>query len=339
MKNKRVVLRADGNSLIGFGHIYRLLALADILKNHYYLVFACHATSSFIEQEIKKSCNELVILKVELPFKTPDEISTADEIDFDLGDVLAGNEIVVLDGYYFGLKYQQAIKQKNCKLVCIDDLATNYFVADAIINHAPGIDKEIYKTEPQTKVYSGLDYSILREPFFSNLNINANKKNDAFISLGGSDYFEITLKLVLALNSLNILETLHIMCSSSFPKKMMVELEEMSSKNKSIKLYNNLSATQIVNLMDECKHAFVSASTVLLESYARGLICFAGYYTNNQMFIYNGFVKENKAIGLGNFKDFNYDVIEKIFAISNDARILRKPMNSNTNIQDVFSTL
>lgn len=337
MKNKRVVLRADGNSLIGFGHIYRLLALADILKNHYYLVFACHATSSFIEQEIKKSCNELVILDGELPFKTPDEISTADEIDFDLGDVLAGNEIVVLDGYYFGLKYQQAIKQKNCKLVCIDDLATNYFVADAIINHAPGIDKEIYKTEPQTKVYSGLDYAILREPFFSNLNINANKKNDAFISLGGSDYFEITLKLVLALNSLNILETLHIMCSSSFPKKMMVELEEMSSKNKSIKLYNNLSATQIVNLMDECKHAFVSASTVLLESYARGLICFAGYYTNNQMFIYNGFVKENKAVGLGDFRNINASIIKNASELSQSIQITS--LNSSKNLVQLFQHL
>ncbi len=335
--NQRVVLRADGNSLIGFGHIYRLLALADILKNHYYLIFACHATSSFIEQEIKKSCNELVILNGELPFKTPDEISKADEIDFDLGDILTGNEIVVLDGYYFGLKYQQAIKQQNCKLVCIDDLATNYFVADAIINHAPGIDKAVYKTEPQTKVYTGLDYAILREPFFGN--INANKKNDAFISLGGSDYFEITLKLVLALNSLNYLETLHIMCSSSFPKKMMIELEEISSKNNNIKLYNNLSATQIVNLMDECKYALVSASTVLLESYTRGLICFTGYYTNNQMFIYNGFVKDNKAVGLGNFRNINDDVIEKSFATSNDAKILKKPMNSNTNIQDVFSTL
>ena len=339
MNNKKIILRADGNNLIGFGHIYRLLALADILKNHYYLVFACHATSSFIEQEIKKNCNELIILDGELPFKTPDEISTSDEIDFDLGDILTGNEIVVLDGYYFGLKYQQAIKQQNCKLVCIDDLATNYFVADAIINHAPGIDKEIYKTEPQTKVYSGLDYAILREPFFSNLNTNANKKNDAFISLGGSDYFEITLKLVLALNSLKFLETLHIMCSSSFPKKMMTELEEMSSKRSNIKLYNNLSATQIVNLMDECKYAFVSASTVLLESYARGLICFAGYYTNNQMFIYNGFVKENKAIGLGNFNDFNKNNLESNLSLSNSLLSLKKSINSNTNILNIFSTL
>ena len=121
MISKKLILRADGNSLIGFGHIYRLLALADILKDSYHLTFVCYATSNFIEQEIKKSCHELVVLEGGLPFKTPDEISTADELDFDLNDILTGDEIVVLDGYYFGLKYQQAIKLRKCKLGCIED--------------------------------------------------------------------------------------------------------------------------------------------------------------------------------------------------------------------------
>lgn len=36
---KNVIFRSDVNHLIGFGHIYRLLALADILKGEYFLMF------------------------------------------------------------------------------------------------------------------------------------------------------------------------------------------------------------------------------------------------------------------------------------------------------------
>ena len=43
-------------------------------------------------------------------------------------------KIVVLDGYHFDTNYQTKIKQKGCKLVCIDDLHDKHFVADIIIH-------------------------------------------------------------------------------------------------------------------------------------------------------------------------------------------------------------
>src|SRR5262245_29046639 len=139
MMKSKVILRANGTSLIGFGHIYRLLALADILKNNFYLIFVLYKTDEFIQEEIKKYCDEIIVLDKELPYKTSDEIRPTDEIEFDLDGVLEGGEIVVLDGYYFGSTYQQEVKRRNCKLVSIDDLAVNHFYADAVINHAPGL--------------------------------------------------------------------------------------------------------------------------------------------------------------------------------------------------------
>ena len=333
---QKLLLRADGNNLIGFGHIYRLLALADILGEQYHLVFALYKTSDFIEAEIGRYCNEVIILPGELPFKTPDELSVSDEVDFDLDGVLNGNEIVVLDGYYFGTKYQQEVKQKNCRLVCIDDMAVNYFYADAVINHAPGIDKSIYKAAPYTKVFTGLDYAILRRPFFEPFSQNTKKSNDVFISLGGSDYLQITIKLVRILQQLEQFNTLHVMSSSSFPGEMIDELLLMSKQSEHIRLHQNLTATEIVALMDQCKYAVVSASTVLIEAYARSLICFTGYYVNNQLFIYNGFIKENKAIGLGNLKDLDAGIIREVLSKRNQPEVSKKILMSKQQLQHIF---
>lgn len=336
MSKQKILLRADGNSLIGFGHLYRLLALADILKEDYHLAFALYKTSEFILNEISKYCDEIIILPGELPFKTPDEITAADEINFDLDGIIKGNEIVVLDGYYFGTNYQRQIKQRNCKLVCIDDLAINYFYADAVINHAPGIDEGIYKKEPYTKLFTGLEYAILRKPFFNPFSAAEKNNADVFISLGGSDYFQITIKLVTVLQQLGQFHTLHVMCSTSFPAEMMKGLLQMSRQSEKIKLYQNLSADEIVSLMDKCAYAFVSASTVLLEAYSRGLKCFAGYYTKNQLFIYKGFTENKYAGGLGNFSLFEQTFTSETLNRQNDLIKIVEPIQSSSNIKNIF---
>ena len=41
---------------------------------------------------------------------------------------LQGDEIVVLDNYFFTTDYQRAIKQKGCRLVCIDDMHDKHYV-------------------------------------------------------------------------------------------------------------------------------------------------------------------------------------------------------------------
>ncbi|MES2431380.1 MAG: hypothetical protein V4556_10605 [Bacteroidota bacterium] len=335
MAKKKVILRANGTSLIGFGHIYRLLALADILKDNFHLIFVLYKTDDFIQDEIKKYCDEIIILDKELPYKTSDEIKPTDEIEFDLEGILKGNEIVVLDGYYFGSKYQQEVKEKGCKLVSIDDLAVNHFYADAVINHAPGIDPGQYTKESYTKLYTGLDHAILRKPFFAPFKKKEN--NDVFISLGGSDYFQITEKLVTLIAEAKEFNSFHIMYSSSYDQDMIERLKAAYEPSGKIKFYKNLSADQIITLMDNCKYAFVPGSTVLLEAYSRGLICFTGHYTTNQLFIYNGFIKENKAIGLGDLKSLKKEIIHQALLSKNTVELFA--VESDKNLKHIFSLL
>ena len=60
---KKIYFRADGNTDIGFGHVIRCLALADMLKDHFECIFATRFVSKYIIEEIEKSCSSYIKLK------------------------------------------------------------------------------------------------------------------------------------------------------------------------------------------------------------------------------------------------------------------------------------
>jgi len=336
---KKIIVRADGNPLIGFGHIYRMLALADMLKDEFYIVFVLFPTAEFILNEIKNYSDEVILLPGALPFKTADEIRDTETIPFDLANILQGDEIVVLDGYYFGDNYQQAVKEKGCRLVCIDDLASRHFFADVVMNHAPGIDHLFYIKENYTRLYTGLDYAILRQPFLKPFNIKKNGFSKAFISLGGADHFGYSEKLLNSILQLDIFDNVQVLCSSSFNDELLNTLKKTKGESGKVQLHFDLNAEQLVEVMDNCTHAFVAASTVLLETYARGLTCFAGFYTRNQQFIYDGFVKNKWAGGLGNFKSLDVNSIHRVYKMEIEIEPLKFPLQSAKNIHSLFNNL
>ncbi len=97
---------------------------------------------------------------------------------------LDGSEIIVLDGYAFNTAYQQHLKAKGNKLVCIDDIHAYHFLADAVINHAGGVAMQDYSLAPLTRAYLGTAYALLRPAFLENDN-NADREDAIFISWAG----------------------------------------------------------------------------------------------------------------------------------------------------------
>lgn len=335
---KKIVLRADGNRIIGHGHVYRLLALAEILREDFECCFAISSPLESIKIEIQR----LNIQLIELPFfeyKLPNQRLPNEEINFDLQPFLNGNEIVVIDGYWFGLNYQSQIKNIGSRLVCIDDFCNINTCADAIINHAPNIDLSTLPSHFNSIFYSGLDYAILRNVFYRPIEPNKSNNCKAFVSLGGSDYFGYSIILTQYILQLNYFQEVNVLCSHSFTDETIQQLNRLSTNNTKVNVQFNLSAPQIVDLLDQCTHAFVSASTVLFEAYARGLYCFAGYYTENQRLIYNGYTNLNLAAGLGIFSALDFQTFANAFNNQSKLLILQKELNSKDNIKKLFSQL
>ena len=123
MKQKRkIYFRADAGPNIGYGHYIRSLALADMLKQDFDCTMFTQVPTDYQLRECETVCPIVAL---------PDDESKFQKFL----EYLKGDEIVVLDNYFYTTDYQRAIKAKGCKLVCIDDIHDKHYVADVVINH------------------------------------------------------------------------------------------------------------------------------------------------------------------------------------------------------------
>lgn len=290
--NPYLFIRVDASSDIGLGHLVRCISLAHMLKNDFKIHF----------------------FSLDIPKKSEDEITQLgwsitklmDEDDF--FNALIGSEVVVLDGYQFDSRYQKQIKQKGCKLVCIDDFHDQYFYADLVINHAPGVTKEDYKGEPYTKYLLGLDYALLR-PEFLNSSSHENKKyskgiESIFVCFGGSDSKNLTAKVLSWLPSKDYSVTIVLGNSYSHQDTLNKVIEERQDLQITVK--NSLSAEEMRNELEQADLAIVPASGILFEVISIGLPVISGYYTENQKAIYNGFLERGVFIDANSFSEKSF---------------------------------
>lgn len=318
MVNKRkICFRADASAEIGYGHFIRTLALADMLKDDFECVFYTQSPTEYQQKEAEKVCK-----LVALP---------ADDTRFQLFlDRLKGDEIVVLDNYFYTTDYQRAIKAKGCKLVCIDDMHDKHYVADAVVNHGP-VTPDEFDCEPYTKLYLGEQNKLLRKPFLQPLK-NRKRNNVAIVNLGGADPFRLTDKVVSLFMSLNT------------PYQVTVILGDtvyLSEENRNrVEVKSRLTAEQMAELFETSAFGILPASTVSIEASSRGLPLLTGYQADNQEEGYLKSVKEGKFIPLGNLHQLTSETMKEALVKLSDF----KPYHLNyshvdENFRELFRTL
>ena len=216
---------------------------------------------------------------------------------------LSGSEIVVLDNYFFTTGYQVAIKNRGCKLVCIDDPHGIHYVCDLLISHG-FYSEEDFDCDPFTKKCIGIDWAMLRHPFLLP-HKDIQRNNDIIVNFGGSDFFRISNHV------LNLLLTLKKKCVIEGVIKVIlgdtVEIDD--SLKPDIQILRNQSALEIANLFDKSKFAILAASTVCLEAISRNLPVVAGFYVENQKKIYNNMKCLGVISPLGCLQDATEDTL------------------------------
>jgi hypothetical protein len=247
-------------------------------------------------------------------------------------------DIIVVDGYHFQKSYQEELALTNATQVFVDDLLIEYPHASAVINHAPGIDKNFIKNHP--KMLSGLDYTFLRKDFFDVFIPNSESYRNIYVSMGGADKNSLSISVCESLLQTGLFRNILVICTENFDPLHLNKLKKLSVRQP-VFLHFNLSGKEVISVMNQCEYAFVSASTVLIEAYSRGLKCFTGYTIENQNLIYNGFVNERLAIGLGDFSKFNVSQISAKIKTSSFSGIdvCIKPLNSSENFINLFKFL
>jgi len=318
---KIIIFRADGNSSVGLGHLYRLFSLVEIYKESLDFIFVTQETST--HTVIPKTYSKVFI---------PKEISIKQEPQWLSENFLPNKHIIVADGYQFNSAYQKEIKDKGYDLVYIDDLTKEHMFADIVINHSPYVKEEHYKREPYTKLALGTQYALLR-PLF----LDAAKKkrviknlNNVFVCFGGADPYNLTLKAVEALIAIEQFKEIHVVLGGAYKHDEIYFLKEQNSQK--VKVYKNQSEESLINIMKLCNFAIAPASTILYEICCVKTPVLSGFYVDNQELIYKGFLNENIIYDGGDFS--NYESLDFYSIIKN--KVLGSDYNTYLSQQEVL---
>lgn len=278
---ERILLRGDGNSRIGLGHIMRLYTVSGYLKaiapNWFCLVDSDDVAERFLTAEHVKQLTHFT-----------------NETEF-LNHATA-KDLVVLDGYTFSTDYIETLKNKGARVIVLDDLHNQYLPADVIINHTPGYERADFNIPASTRLFLGPDYCMIRPVFFKNRQrreINAIKR--------------ITLTLGMSDSGTLLSDTLHQVLTAFpdasirvIPGKNM--LPESLIQHEAVDCLANLSAQEMVELFDQTDLAIVPMSNLYMEAYSRNCLVAGGYFADNQEIVYNQVSAFGLIYGLGDFR-------------------------------------
>jgi len=261
-----ILIRADGNPLIGLGHLVRCSALAHMLKDDFNITFIC------------KNIPDPMLAKLNNNGFNCCKIEIENEFISRLND----NTIAVLDGYHFDIGYQKQVKATGSKLVCIDDLHDKEFLADLIINHAPGITIQDYKAQPYTQFALGLDFALLRPAFLKQAKKERkiDKIETVLICFGGSDYYNLTDSTLRVIMGFGQFRKIIVVTGSAY--KHVDSLNAMIKADHRIVCHHDLDSKQMISLMVESSLAIVPCSSILLELFTVGVPTITGFYVDNQ---------------------------------------------------------
>lgn len=287
----RVVIRCDGGTDIGMGHVIRCIALADMISKNHTICFAIQKTSDHVYQTLRSAGFDYVLLPTEKDY-VQDLENLKKEID--------SHDVVVLDGYNFRTDYQRGIKVQGNKLVVIDDLHAWRHVADIVINHAGGVSKEDYDCESYTKLLLGFRFALLRKEFLGLIGQSKirSELKTAFISMGAADIHGLTLKFAEALKASGQIQRVDLMVSELNPHYSPI-IHYAKANSESVFVHTNITAEELIGILSRADIAFCPASTISLECCAVGIGLIVGYTAVNQAGIYDGLIKEKVAAGFG----------------------------------------
>ena len=280
IEKRKIYFRADAGPEIGYGHYIRSLALADMLKQDFDCTMFTQTPTDYQLREAKPICPVVALPNDNSKFEV-------------FLNHLNGDEIVVLDNYFFTTDYQRAIKSKGCKLVCIDDMHDKHYVADVIINQGMGYSRQDYSLESYTRLCLGLEYSLLRKPFLTtdNLQSATRAQGSIVVAFGGSDPNNLTEQYIAALLMKPEITHIDAIIGDSYRGQL--------SDSPIVQYHKNLKAEQICDMLTSAEYTLLPASTMMREAMACGTKIIGGYYIDNQLHDYNTYAQHNYIYGIG----------------------------------------
>ena len=238
LKRKNILFVVTGNDIVGLGHVYNTLLVANDILNH---------KITFLVDKDSKLAYDKISLK-----NYPVFIQESENI---LDDIKKFNpDLVINDKLDTTLEYMQGLKKLSIKTLNFEDLGEGSKIADLVIN-AIYPEKQIIKNH-----YFGHDYFILRDEFiYSETKDNKEKIEGILISFGGVDPNNYTKKVIETIYEYSMQNSIRINVVTGFGYKKYDSIDDY----KNINIYKNVA--NISKYMLEADLIFTSAGRTTYE--------------------------------------------------------------------------
>jgi spore coat polysaccharide biosynthesis predicted glycosyltransferase SpsG len=270
----------------GMGHLFRMLNFAEYLKTH-------HQNFIFLINDNPKT--KSILEKLAIRFDV-----------IDLNDTSSGWESNIIEQYRIlywvndrletDKNHAINVKHNDCKLITFDDLGSGAQYSDL---NVCGLffNRNDLKGK---KILQGIEYLILNKEIDQYKKIRT-KADKILVTLGGSDTYGVTIKVLKLLKTFNIKATIHIGPSFEHLEKLREEINE-----------NYKIIQDVPSLIAEFAHydlAISGGGITPFEANASGLPCLI---IANELFeIPNGEFLEN--MGSSKFLGYYQNIHEKTF--------------------------
>jgi len=222
----KVAIRADAYAALGTGHVMRCIALGQGIRDSGgEVIFVTYCDSEGLVKRLAAEGFDLHF--VSSPGSLMESLSLFEKLSPDW---------VVLDGYHFETPYQHAVKEAGYKLMVIDDYAhLDYYYADIILNQNYGAEQFHYNANPDTKILLGTKFVMLRKEFLKYKGFQRQIPEIAkklLITMGGADPDNHTLKVLKAVNLIEISINVKVGIGAANPHHELLVKEAEGSRHK-----------------------------------------------------------------------------------------------------------
>ena len=275
----KFLFNVEGYDKIGLGHIYRVIALGNVLKPDHELLYVCHSKS---ELGIKVLSQHGFVVKI---------INSLENLSKILKDF--NPDIVINDKLDTTKQYMTIFKDKQVFTVNFEDLGEGSKMSNMTIN-------ALYeKKNDYHNSYWGKNYYILREEFqkYKKKGIIPGVRN-ILVTFGGTDPNNYTRKVINILNDIKPYSCRITVILGLGYLKMNKLVQEINKMDLNIDVKRNVK--DISKYMYESDIAFTSAGRTVYELASMGIPTIV--LAQNQRELLHTFASEENGVinvGLG----------------------------------------
>ena len=329
-----LIIRADADTTMGTGHVMRCLALArEWQAQGGKAVFTGKIAAHSLLERISNEGFDFV--DVGRSFPDPADLELMLSLIKKSGTV--GRQWVVVDGYHFTADYVGCLRAAGARVLVIDDYVHHeQYQADLLLNQNFGSESLIYPVNPEAIMLADSKYVLLRNEFLREKRADSEVSTVAghiLVTLGGADPENFTLKVIEALDLLNLAElAVKIVIGSVNPHYNLIKkrMEHVSFKGELLTTVRNMAP-----LMTWADLALTAGGSTCWEFAFLGVPIIIFVVSENQLGVADGLDAAEAGLNCGAFHGMRTDTLAaKIKSLLYDKSRRQRMAQSGPKIVD-----